>query len=184
MKKIILSALSLFVVGCIYAQHFKSFSPFRDSTGYPIRPIDTRNTYYIDNIDTNKVKQLLYEKFNEFRADYNVASCVKSTRLHNYAQSWAYNMKRYGFRHSKSNDIWNGEDIQSTPTIIYRCLTEADGNINELVARDMFDGFLVSSRHMSSLTNPDFKEVGIGITFDMSGHPNQHRIYTVVQLKR
>lgn len=184
MKKLLVVLVVTVISNISFTQHFQSFSPFRDSTGYPTRPIDTRNTYYLDNIDTNKVKQLLYEKFNEFRADYNVASCVKSTRLHNYAQSWAYNMKRNGFRHSKSNDIWNGEDIQSVGTIIYRCLTEADGDINELVARDMFDGFLGSIRHMSSLTNPDFKEVGIGITFDVTGHPNQHRIYTVVQLKR
>ena len=135
MKKLLVVLAVAVISNISFTQHFHSFSPFRDSTGYPTRPIDTRNTYYLDNIDTNKVKQLLYEKFNEFRADYNVASCVKSTRLHNYAQSWAY-------------------------------------------------GFLGSSRHMSSLTNPDFKEVGIGITFDVSGHPNQHRIYTVVQLKR
>jgi uncharacterized protein YkwD len=181
--KVVIVSLFLLANVC-FSQQFKSFSPFRDSTGNITRPIDTRNTYYVDNIDTNKVKQLLYDKFNEFRIDYGVATCIKSTRLHNYAQSWAYDMKRNGLRHSKSIGIWNGENIQSAGTIIYRCLTAVDGDINQLVARDIFDGFLVSYKHMSSLTNTDFKEVGIGITFDMSGHPNQHRIYTVIQLNR
>jgi len=192
MKKIILS-ISILLSGLTFSQdfnllpqdfHYKQLSPYwrtvKTELGTniltPFQPLNIRNNYYKNNVDTNLVKQLVYDEFRQFQNDYNAKQCIKTTSLHNSAQQWAYEMKENGFRHSKG--LCNREDISNIHVIQYTCIYAEQGDINKIVARSLLDSFVKSKAHMDSLLSPDVNEVGIGLVFF------NDRIYIVVQLNR
>ena len=192
MKKIILS-ISILLSGLTFSQdfnllpqdfHYKQLSPYwrtvKTELGTniltPFQPLNIRNNYYKNNVDTNLVKQLVYDEFRQFQNDYNAKQCIKTTSLHNSAQQWAYEMKENGFRHSKG--LCNREDISNIHVIQYTCIYAEQGDINKIVARSLLDSFVKSKAHMDSLLSADVNEVGIGLVFF------NDRIYIVVQLNR
>jgi uncharacterized protein YkwD len=192
MKKIILS-ISILLSGLTFSQdfhllpqdfHYKQLSPYwrtvKAESGTniltPFQPLNIRNNYYKNNVDTNLVKQLVYDEFRQFQNDYNANQCIKTNSLHNSAQQWAYEMKESGFRHSTG--LCNSEDISNIHIIRYTCIYAEQGDINKIVARSLLDSFVKSKAHMDSLLSPDVNEVGIGLVFF------NDRIYIVVQLNR
>lgn len=190
MKKIILS-ISILLSGLTFSQdfnsqdfHYKQLSPYwrtvKTESGInrqiPFQPLNIRNNYYKNNVDTNLVKQLVYDEFKQFQNDYNAKQCIKTNSLHNSAQQWAYEMKENGFRHGTG--LWDSENILNIHIIRYTCIYAEQGNINKIVARSLLDSFAISKAHTDSLLSPDFNEVGIGLVFF------NDRIYIVVQLNR
>lgn len=157
---------------------YKNFSKFFSlssgkDTIVPIRPANLRNSYYRNNIDTNLVKTIVYEKFKDFRKDYNVNACIKSKKLHESAQRWAYNIMNIGIEH-EAGDF--AECCASISTILFTCIYPEDGDINQIVARYVLDVFWDSTAHMNLLTTQRYQNVGIGLTF------SPQRIYIVIRL--
>lgn len=176
MKYLILFIL-LITSNKIFSQtrEYKNFSKFFSGkdTLVPIRPLNLRNSYYRNNIDTNLVKTIVYEKFNDFRSDYNVNDCIKSKKLHESAQCWAYNIMNIGIQH-EAGDF--AECCASISTIRFTCIYPEDGDINQIVARYVLDSFWGSTAHMNTLTTQRYQNVGIGLTF------SPQRIYIVIRL--
>ena len=163
MKKIIL-IISILLSKVTFSQDFnqqdfyyKQLSPYWRTVktesginrGISFQPLNIRNNYYKNNVDTNIVKQLVYSEFKQFQNDYNAKQYIKTTSLHNSAQQWAYEMKDNGFRHSTG--LCDGENISNIHIIQYTCIYAEQGDINKIVARSLLDSFVKSKAHNINL---------------------------------
>lgn len=175
MKKLFIFLLATLCYSVSFSQKkfkYKNFSPWfkleiqDDGTNLliPFQTCDLTNNYYHDDIDTNLVKQLVYEKILDFRKDYEKSSLIKSNELHELAQMWAYDMLVNGYRHSELNGC-TAENITAIPTMLFTCIYPENGDINHIVARYIFDGFVGSDAHMDNLTSEKFTTIGVGLAF-------------------
>ena len=70
--------------------HYKQLSPYWRTVktesginrGISFQPLNIRNNYYKNNVDTNLVKQLVYDEFKQFQNDYNAKQCIKTKTVY------------------------------------------------------------------------------------------------------
>ena len=116
------------------------------------------------SIDTNKVKQYLYESFNSFRKDYGKSVVKHSDSLSKACEVYSRGIL-INYKHSDSK-MKTMECINIIDLHKFNDVLKSDGDINRIIAESIFDSFVGSDIHMDLLLSEYFKTYGFGITFN------------------
>ena len=122
------------------------------------------------SIDTNKVKQYLYESFNSFRKDYGKSVVKYSDSLSKDCEVYSRGLLiNYEHSNIKMNSM---ECVNIIDLHKFNNTTKSDGDINRIIAESIFDSFVTSDIHMDLLLSEYFKTYGFGITFNYNTTSN------------
>lgn len=109
------------------------------------------------------IESFSYDNMNTERVSRNLQIFSHPGDLTEYAENWAADMSRNGFRHSSATDLAAllingrtsfGENIIFVPD---------NGQTEEAVAAKMHTDWVNSPVHLANIANADFSELGIGI---------------------
>jgi len=111
--------------------------------------------------DIHVINSILFEKFNEFRKDYNIPAAASSVKLNKDCINMAKHLS-IKFGHLKNKPYNYAESIVSVRIESLYTITKQQ-DINEIIAECLFDAFIPCSSHTDMLlSNNKFLKFGVG----------------------
>ena len=190
MKKFLLSTFGFLLSSFLFSQNSYplysdvwKFSPTNifDKNGYTVLPKDGEyfqlmSNYYINNVDTNLVKQYLLSSFNKFRNDYGRPPVIENKTLTKISSDYSLLMSYLPTDEWVHSDLENhifylsgnyvAEVMSGIDNMMFNNLNKSYGDLNKIVADCIFDIFIISQKHSDILLrNTTNYEVGFGVTF-------------------